>query len=773
MRVNARRQLRDSRHVYMFYFLICALLLTSLAAFAAPAGNSQWTAPAPKPDWVSETPMPEFGADLDSSKWGDSRWLMSDRQVRTGASTEDVFYRYAWRAITSTGISTVSDVSFSFDPSFQRLLIHGIWIHRDGERIDALRPSDLKVIQQESELDRRIYDGTLKVLPFLPDVRVGDVVEHSWTIQGRNPAFSGHHAGFWGLGYSWPVARLRLRILSGGARPLRFQHFNTELRPQTTPLGALTEYVWAQDDTRAIVYDDDRPSWVLTQPRVQVTDFESWSEVASADNRHQSPLVLPRERMPAALKEKLADWERLSTAEKRAEAAVRFVQDEIRYLGIEIGPAGYIPHDPALVYERRFGDCKDKALLLVSLLRAMGIESDVALVDTDDKHMLDQLLPSPFVFNHAIATAKVDGEQLWIDATTSLQRGPLRSRPPPDYRRALIVSDTTDSLVEIPTASLAEPGQDVTEEFTVQPDQSVLMTVTTVHRGASADSARYSNSSYAIDDATRDYLNFYIGLYEDVTSAGPVSTADDEQANIFTVREEYKLPAIWRDGGRTFEGWLVDQEVKQPAVRVRTSPLRVRHPAWLRHTIRVKGIVGSAAQPLSNTYKSNAVRFDFKAANTSDGVELTWEYRTLADHVEPTAVPAHLKVLEDIHNTGAYRVLEPQIRGPYEISSGWLWTASILMLVGVFVIYRAQKRKIYRTPEFRPGESPETAFRGTLDDAMRRLRCACGGPLARVDADLTPVQYEDGMLMAVSVICRRCNSGQTCYVSCEAPVTAE
>jgi hypothetical protein len=193
----------------------------------------------------------------------------------------------------------------------------------------------------------------------------------------------------------------------------------------------------------------------------------------------------------------------------------------------------------------------------------------------------------------------------------------------------------------------------------------------------------------------------------------------------------------------------------------------------LRHTIRAKGIGRSAAEPLNETHKSQAVRFDFRAANGNDGAELTWEYKTLADHVPPGAVPAHLKVLEDIHDVGAYRILDPKIRGPYEISIGWLWTVSILILAGGFVIFRSQKRKVYRTPEFRPGESPKTAFRGSLDDAMRKMRCNCGGPFTRADADLTPVQYEDGMLLVVAVLCRRCGSNQSCYVSCEAPVAAD
>ena len=82
----------------------------------------------------------------------------------------------------------------------------------------------------------------------------------------------------------------------------------------------------------------------------------------------------------------------------RAAAVLQLVQREIRYLGIEVGAGSHAPCAPALVCQRRFGDGKDKALLMVALLEALGVEAAPALVDTDvDADLLESndFLPPP------------------------------------------------------------------------------------------------------------------------------------------------------------------------------------------------------------------------------------------------------------------------------------------------------------------------------------------------------------------------------------------
>ena len=107
----------------------------------------------------------------------------------------------------------------------------------------------------------------------------------------------------------------------------------------------------------------------------------------------------------------------LRGADDRATVAnvYRYVADQVRYVGLEFGIHGLLPHDATEVLQRRFGDCKDKATLIVALLQHLGIDAQVALVRTADNGQISDPVSSLGVFDHAIAW--IPGQRLWLDAT--------------------------------------------------------------------------------------------------------------------------------------------------------------------------------------------------------------------------------------------------------------------------------------------------------------------------------------------------------------------
>lgn len=93
----------------------------------------------------------------------------------------------------------------------------------------------------------------------------------------------------------------------------------------------------------------------------------------------------------------------------KAEAIQAFVRDQTRYVGVEIGIGGYQPHAAADVFKNRYGDCKDKATLLISMLGAAGIRATWLEVDTE--HHKDAAMPS-INGDHMVAAIEIpDGYQ--------------------------------------------------------------------------------------------------------------------------------------------------------------------------------------------------------------------------------------------------------------------------------------------------------------------------------------------------------------------------
>jgi transglutaminase-like putative cysteine protease len=144
---------------------------------------------------------------------------------------------------------------------------------------------------------------------------------------------------------------------------------------------------------------------------------------------------------------------RMETIQKLVGALHR----NVRYTGVEFGESALIPQFPAETLKRKYGDCKDKAALLVTLLRAAGIDAKLALLFTGPGQDVNPELPGMGAFDHAIVyvPAKDSAPELWIDATAQYSR--VGSLPEMDYGRwALVVDPATSALKKIPELTSAQ-----------------------------------------------------------------------------------------------------------------------------------------------------------------------------------------------------------------------------------------------------------------------------------------------------------------------------
>ena len=99
-----------------------------------------------------------------------------------------------------------------------------------------------------------------------------------------------------------------------------------------------------------------------------------------------------------------------------------YVDRVVRYTGIEFGEAAIVPHNPAETLALKYGDCKDKATLLVAMLRAAGIPSYVALLNAGSRLDVPSDLPGMGLFDHAIVY--VPGKPALHPGNKDRRRGP-------------------------------------------------------------------------------------------------------------------------------------------------------------------------------------------------------------------------------------------------------------------------------------------------------------------------------------------------------------
>ena len=154
-----------------------------------------------------------------------------------------------------------------------------------------------------------------------------------------------------------------------------------------------------------------------------------------------------------------------ATSLQKMQALAAFVQREVRYVAIELGIGGWQPHPAAAVFSNRYGDCKDKATLLLSMLRSIGIDSYYVVIYTE-RGAVTPDMPAHSGFNHMILAIRLSdnggdpslvatlqhpklGTILFFDPTDPITpfgqiRGPLQA----NY--GLLVTPNGGELIELP-----------------------------------------------------------------------------------------------------------------------------------------------------------------------------------------------------------------------------------------------------------------------------------------------------------------------------------
>jgi hypothetical protein len=194
-----------------------------------------------------------------------------------------------------------------------------------------------------------------------------------------------------------------------------------------------------------------------------------------------------------------------SDALSKIDALYTYVSRQIRYVAIEIGIGGYQPHLPADVYKNKYGDCKDKASLLISMLNKIGLRGYPALVGTRGDVEADPTAPTLATFDHMIVAFPVPAslrpavekfpaydsrtQILWMDPTS--EKDPLGQVPEMDQGVfALIAYPERGDLQRIPEAPPEWNGSEYVVNVHLQADGTGTANVEAKYLGAS-NSARH------------------------------------------------------------------------------------------------------------------------------------------------------------------------------------------------------------------------------------------------------------------------------------------
>ena len=718
----------------------------------------------PAPAWVERA---EADASVAVAK-ENVRWglydVLRDHQVRVDERGEWQYFRTVRKVLSPGGVQNASELSLDFDPSFQRLTVHDVTVIRDGARIDALRSADVRVIDKEDDSDQRIYDGERTALIFIRDVRSGDAIDYSWSLEGANPILGGRYTDEYDLSSGVPARRIRHRLVWPAGRPLQWQGVN----PTIAVDGDEQLFVWERSDVPALDVEDAIPTWYEPWESIRVTEFASWSEVAEwAD----ALFVLDERSVEEVKKLAARIYGENETRDARITAAIRFVQDEIRYLGIEMGKNSHQPHQPWETLEARWGDCKDKTLLLVALLRELGLGAHPAMVSTRLGSALERKLPSPFLFDHVIVQVVDAGRVYWIDPTISEQGGSLTTIETPNDGFALLVHAGTSELTRVVTNATGSTLVEQTYTTTDYAKPTILVMKTTF-TGFRADAARAELSAMSLEDFAGGRINDLATDQPRIEADGLPRVEDDRARNVITVTEKYRLPALWKEGHWTWYPRVLDAHLRRPETMIRSMPLAFDHPLDVRQTVTFDFPEEVEVEKSASVVESDSFRYEYSVDRNGRSVYIKQSLRSRRDFVPADEVAEHLTKLNAVWSGIGYRLSPPgaQPAPPAAASTGAAKWGLGLFIVAAFVAVcwtLATRRKPREEPvAFRPGEAPVSALSVTGAEEIHRhlagLACACGAPLGSA-ADIQRARYAEREMTIAIRSCRSCGREQSIY----------
>ncbi len=324
-----------------------------------------------------------------------------------------------------------------------------------------------------------------------------------------------------------------IRDLDLGAKPFSFGHADEPTVRSVLELRVPNGWAWSSlverssgiaeqlveggvrfvaENLTRLAHEELRPPVVDLLPRVHVRwwdaaktrGFETWDDVGKWGHELGAP-VLDEPGAAAAIAAELAPRQEAALLEAIGRA-FEYVSQEVRYVSIQIGIGGFKPSTPAEVARRSYGDCKDKAYLLQSLVDTWGLRTYPVLVRTQGQGVLPDV-PWPGAFNHMIAAVEIPpgvGDDLWsvveveglgrlllLDGTVG--EGDAWSLPSEDQgTRALLVHADGGTLIDIPVQPAGAAETHLSIEATVDADAGLVTAqVRREFSGASAVNRRY------------------------------------------------------------------------------------------------------------------------------------------------------------------------------------------------------------------------------------------------------------------------------------------
>jgi len=320
------------------------------------------------------------------------------------------------KILTEKGKKDLALAKFGYHKRYMEVrILRARVINADGSVVDVGEDAITDGTMTETQAMNILEENfRIKSITF-PDLDVGDSVETEVEIISR-PVIKDNYNTLEIFQYDQPLVRKTLVINGPSTRPLYHVAKNGALQFTGEEKEGRTFYTWSAEQVPMIVPEPGMVSFQDVALKLIVSTFKDWQSLSAYGNDLNRGKIDITENMKQKVVELTADKD---TPEDKIQAINYFISTNVRYMGSSMDVGAFLePHEASYTFEKQYGVCRDKSILMMSLLSEIGIESFDTLVNVSSS--TEPEIPSIY-FEHAVCGVKLpDGKTVYVDPTMEL-----------------------------------------------------------------------------------------------------------------------------------------------------------------------------------------------------------------------------------------------------------------------------------------------------------------------------------------------------------------
>ena len=284
--------------------------------------------------------------------------------------------------------------------------LRGWSIPAQGKDFEVKDKDAIEVSPPKIEGGELISDVKAKVL-HIPASEPGNIIGYEYEVEERPLVLQDE----WHFQERVPVreSHYSIQVPAGWEYSASFLNYPEAKPVQSSATGAS----WKVSDVKGTRPEEDMPPWkglvgqmvISFYPARGATlnGFSNWQQMGN----WYTHLISGRMDASPDIKQKVQSLSSSAPTQlEKMKSIALFIQQNIRYVAIELGIGGWQPHPAADIYNNKYGDCKDKTTLMVSMLREIGVDAYYVVINTE-RGSITAKTPAHQAFDHVIVAIKL------------------------------------------------------------------------------------------------------------------------------------------------------------------------------------------------------------------------------------------------------------------------------------------------------------------------------------------------------------------------------